>query len=60
MNINERTQPPFTFICLTYQTKYLVRVCSFIKRTNLNELPAEQFMNCSLNDRFVYVPKDNG
>ncbi|MFS8035193.1 hypothetical protein Hanom_Chr17g01590181 [Helianthus anomalus] len=32
------------------QTKeFLVRVCSFIKRTNTNELSAERFMNCLLN-----------
>ncbi|MFS7983600.1 hypothetical protein Hanom_Chr11g00976361 [Helianthus anomalus] len=41
------------FICLTYRTKFLVHVCSFIKRMNINELPAEQFTNCSLNIRFV-------
>ncbi|MFS7891925.1 hypothetical protein Hanom_Chr00s000434g01643551 [Helianthus anomalus] len=44
----------FMFVCLTYQTKFLVRVCSFIKRTDINKLPAEQFMNRLLNVRFVY------
>ncbi|MFS7925803.1 hypothetical protein Hanom_Chr04g00289401 [Helianthus anomalus] len=42
------------FVCLTYRTKFLVRVCPFIKRMNINELPVERFMNCSMNVRFVY------
>ncbi|MFS7914624.1 hypothetical protein Hanom_Chr02g00155621 [Helianthus anomalus] len=56
MNLNGRTQSLFIFVCLTYQTKYLVRVCSFIKRTNIYELPTKRFTNCSLNIRFVYSP----
>ncbi|MFS7961419.1 hypothetical protein Hanom_Chr08g00714791 [Helianthus anomalus] len=44
------------FVHLTNRTKFLVHVRSFIKRTNINELPAEQFTNCSLNVRFVYSP----
>ncbi|MFS7906526.1 hypothetical protein Hanom_Chr01g00060261 [Helianthus anomalus] len=44
------------FVHLTNRTKFLVHVRSFIKRTNINELPAEQFTNCSLNVRFVYNP----
>ncbi|MFS7917601.1 hypothetical protein Hanom_Chr03g00191021 [Helianthus anomalus] len=46
------------FVHLTNRTKFLVvvHVRSFIKRTNINELPAEQFTNCSLNVRFVYTP----
>ncbi|KAJ0443449.1 hypothetical protein HanIR_Chr16g0820891 [Helianthus annuus] len=44
------------FVHLTNRTKFLVHVRSFIKRTNINELPAERFMNCSLNVRFVYSP----
>ncbi|MFS8014637.1 hypothetical protein Hanom_Chr15g01346851 [Helianthus anomalus] len=44
------------FVCLTYRTKFLVHVCSFIKRTNINEVPAEWFTNFSLNVRFVYSP----
>ncbi|MFS7994612.1 hypothetical protein Hanom_Chr12g01108081 [Helianthus anomalus] len=38
----------FMFVHLTNRTKILVHVRSFIKRTNINELPAEQFTNCSL------------
>ncbi|MFS7924788.1 hypothetical protein Hanom_Chr03g00276781 [Helianthus anomalus] len=45
------------FICLTYQTKFLVRIRSFIKQTNINKLPAEQVMNSSLNVRFIYSHK---
>ncbi|MFS8030587.1 hypothetical protein Hanom_Chr17g01535741 [Helianthus anomalus] len=37
------------FVCLTYRTKFLVRVCSFIERMNINELPTERV-------RFVYSP----
>ncbi|MFS8022074.1 hypothetical protein Hanom_Chr16g01435231 [Helianthus anomalus] len=44
------------FVHLTNRTKFLVHVRSFIKRTNINELPAERFTNCSLNVRFVYSP----
>ncbi|MFS7905061.1 hypothetical protein Hanom_Chr01g00043331 [Helianthus anomalus] len=44
------------FVHLTNRTKFLVHVRSFIKRTNINELPAERFTNCSLNVRFVYNP----
>ncbi|MFS8003339.1 hypothetical protein Hanom_Chr13g01212831 [Helianthus anomalus] len=43
------------FVCLTYQKKILVRVCSFIKRMNINEPPppppAEQLTRCSLSFR---------
>ncbi|MFS7904702.1 hypothetical protein Hanom_Chr01g00039181 [Helianthus anomalus] len=45
------------FVHLTNRTEFLVHVCSFIKRTNINELPAERFTNCSLNVRFVYSPR---
>ncbi|MFS8018986.1 hypothetical protein Hanom_Chr15g01398551 [Helianthus anomalus] len=41
------------FVPLTKRTKFLVRVRSFIKRTNTNELPAERFTNCLLNVQFV-------
>ncbi|MFS7908662.1 hypothetical protein Hanom_Chr01g00085781 [Helianthus anomalus] len=44
------------FVHLTNRTKFLVHVRSFIKRTNINELPVEQFTNYSLNVRFVYSP----
>ncbi|MFS7927670.1 hypothetical protein Hanom_Chr04g00311851 [Helianthus anomalus] len=47
MNINERTRPMFIFVHLTKRTKFLARDRSFIKRTNINELRAERFMNCS-------------
>ncbi|KAJ0548434.1 hypothetical protein HanIR_Chr08g0383751 [Helianthus annuus] len=46
------------FVHLTNRTKFLVHVCSFIKRTNIKELLAERFTNCLLNVRFVYSPKD--
>ncbi|KAJ0558330.1 hypothetical protein HanIR_Chr07g0335091 [Helianthus annuus] len=55
-NTIERTRPLFMFVHLTNRTEFLVHVRSFIKRTNINELPAEQFTNCSLNVRFVYSP----
>ncbi|MFS8020991.1 hypothetical protein Hanom_Chr16g01422241 [Helianthus anomalus] len=55
-NTFERTRHLFMFVHLTNRTKFLVHVCSFIKRTNINELPAEQFTNCSLNVHFVYNP----
>ncbi|MFS7950180.1 hypothetical protein Hanom_Chr07g00580321 [Helianthus anomalus] len=48
-NINEQTRHLFMFVCLTKRTKFLVHVRSFIKQTNTNELPAEQFTNCSAN-----------
>ncbi|MFS7998526.1 hypothetical protein Hanom_Chr12g01154921 [Helianthus anomalus] len=53
-NTIERTRHLFMFIHLTNRTKFLVRVRSFIKQTNVNELPTERFTNCSLNVRFVY------
>ncbi|KAJ0443346.1 hypothetical protein HanIR_Chr16g0819731 [Helianthus annuus] len=43
------------FVHLTKRTKFL-RACSFIKRTNTNELPAEWFTDCSLNVQFVCIP----
>ncbi|MFS7973799.1 hypothetical protein Hanom_Chr09g00860891 [Helianthus anomalus] len=46
------------FVHLTNRTEFLVHVRSFIKRTNINELPAERFTNCLLNVRFVYSPKN--
>ncbi|MFS7888899.1 hypothetical protein Hanom_Chr00s000002g01600461 [Helianthus anomalus] len=52
----ERTRHLFVFVHLTNRTKFLVHVCSLIKRTNVNELPAERFTNCSLNVQFVYDP----
>ncbi|MFS8018583.1 hypothetical protein Hanom_Chr15g01393721 [Helianthus anomalus] len=55
-NTIERTRPLFMFVHLTNRTEFLVHVRSFIKRTNINELPAERFTNCSLNVRFVYSP----
>ncbi|MFS8005498.1 hypothetical protein Hanom_Chr13g01238031 [Helianthus anomalus] len=55
-NINERTRPLFMLVHLTKQTKFLVRVRLFIKRTNTNELPAERFTNCSPNVWFVCSP----
>ncbi|MFS7925255.1 hypothetical protein Hanom_Chr04g00282491 [Helianthus anomalus] len=45
------------FVHLTKRTKFFVRVRSFIKRTNTNELPAERFMNCPLKVQFVCSPK---
>ncbi|MFS7926393.1 hypothetical protein Hanom_Chr04g00296541 [Helianthus anomalus] len=59
-NINERTRPLFMFIHLTKGTKFLVRVRLFDKRTkstNTNELPAEQFTNCSPDVWFVCNPR---
>ncbi|MFS7932893.1 hypothetical protein Hanom_Chr04g00373281 [Helianthus anomalus] len=50
-NTIERTRHLFIFVYLTNRTKFLVRVHSFIKRTNVNELPAERFTNGS---RTVY------
>ncbi|MFS7952653.1 hypothetical protein Hanom_Chr07g00609381 [Helianthus anomalus] len=43
-------------VYLTCRTKFLVRVCSFNKQTNITERPAKRFTNCSLNLRFVYSP----
>ncbi|MFS7898853.1 hypothetical protein Hanom_Chr00s032266g01770481 [Helianthus anomalus] len=42
------------FVHFTSQTKYLIRVRSLTKRTNINELLAERFTNCSSNVRFIY------
>ncbi|MFS8013390.1 hypothetical protein Hanom_Chr14g01332411 [Helianthus anomalus] len=47
------------FVHLTKRTNFFVRVRSFIKRTNTNELPAERFMNCSLKVQFVCSPNNN-
>ncbi|MFS7927415.1 hypothetical protein Hanom_Chr04g00308801 [Helianthus anomalus] len=47
------------FVHLTNRTEFLVHVRPFIKRTNINELPAERFTNWSLNVRFVYSPIHN-
>ncbi|MFS7976141.1 hypothetical protein Hanom_Chr10g00888961 [Helianthus anomalus] len=58
MNKNDRTQPLFMFVCITYQMEILVRVSSLIKQTNINELPTERFTNYSSNVRFVYSPID--
>ncbi|MFS8031534.1 hypothetical protein Hanom_Chr17g01547031 [Helianthus anomalus] len=44
------------FIHLTNQTKFLVRVCSFTKQTNVKGLPAEWSTNCSLNVWFICSP----
>ncbi|MFS7912830.1 hypothetical protein Hanom_Chr02g00134471 [Helianthus anomalus] len=55
-NTIERTRPMFMFVHLTNRTNFLVHVRSFIKRTNINELLAERFMNCSLNVWFIYSP----
>ncbi|MFS7989875.1 hypothetical protein Hanom_Chr11g01052081 [Helianthus anomalus] len=55
-NTIERTRPLFMFVHLTNRTEFIVHVRSFIKRTNINELPDERFTNCSLNVRFVYSP----
>ncbi|MFS7954484.1 hypothetical protein Hanom_Chr07g00631041 [Helianthus anomalus] len=50
-NTTERTRPLFIFVHLANRTKFFVHVRSFIKRTNVTELP-----NCSLNIKFVYSP----
>ncbi|MFS7965345.1 hypothetical protein Hanom_Chr09g00761141 [Helianthus anomalus] len=55
-NAIERTRQLFVFVHLTNRTEFLVYVRSLPKRTNVNELPAERFTNCSLNVRFVYSP----
>ncbi|MFS7965921.1 hypothetical protein Hanom_Chr09g00767841 [Helianthus anomalus] len=39
------------FVHLTKQMKFLVRACSFTKRTNTNVLPIERCTNPSLNVR---------
>ncbi|MFS8004726.1 hypothetical protein Hanom_Chr13g01229141 [Helianthus anomalus] len=45
------------FVHLTRRTIFLfVFIHLFVKRTNTNDLPAEQFTNCSLNVRFVCSP----
>ncbi|MFS7938430.1 hypothetical protein Hanom_Chr05g00439601 [Helianthus anomalus] len=44
------------FVHLTKRTEFFVRVHSFIKRTNTNELPVKRFMNCSLKVQFVCSP----
>ncbi|MFS7975514.1 hypothetical protein Hanom_Chr10g00881501 [Helianthus anomalus] len=46
-------RPLFMSVYLTKPTKFLVRVRSFIKRMMINEFPAEQFTNCSMNIRFI-------
>ncbi|MFS7943925.1 hypothetical protein Hanom_Chr06g00506011 [Helianthus anomalus] len=56
-NINERTRPLFMFVHLTKRTKFLVCVRLFNKQTSTNELPADQFTNCSPNVWFVCSPK---
>ncbi|MFS7966370.1 hypothetical protein Hanom_Chr09g00772941 [Helianthus anomalus] len=56
-NAIERTRHLLMFVHLTNRTKFLVHVRSLIKRTNINEFPAERFMNCSRNARFVYNPR---
>ncbi|KAJ0522533.1 hypothetical protein HanIR_Chr10g0483641 [Helianthus annuus] len=58
-NTIERTRPLFMFVHLTYRSKFLVHVRSYIKRTNINELPIERFTNCSLNVRFIYSTSNN-
>ncbi|MFS8012481.1 hypothetical protein Hanom_Chr14g01321401 [Helianthus anomalus] len=44
------------FVHLTKRTNFFFRVHLFNKRTATNELPAEQFTNCSLNVWFVCSP----
>ncbi|MFS7927915.1 putative F-box-like domain superfamily protein [Helianthus anomalus] len=56
---NETSVHVRSFNYLTNRTKFLVHVRSFIKRTNINELPAERFTNCLLNVWFVYSPTSN-
>ncbi|MFS7943661.1 hypothetical protein Hanom_Chr06g00502881 [Helianthus anomalus] len=57
MNTVERTRPLLVFNHLVNQTEYHVRVHSLTKQTKINELPAEQLTECSLNVWFVYSPK---
>ncbi|MFS8017761.1 hypothetical protein Hanom_Chr15g01384201 [Helianthus anomalus] len=54
-NIIERTWPLFVFVHLNNRTKSLFIFVFFIKRMNVNEIPAEQFTNNSLNVQFVYT-----
>ncbi|MFS7959228.1 hypothetical protein Hanom_Chr08g00688121 [Helianthus anomalus] len=56
MNAIEQTRQLFVFVHLTNRTESLVHVRSLTKRTNVNELPAKRFTNCSLNVQFVYNP----
>ncbi|KAJ0888856.1 hypothetical protein HanRHA438_Chr09g0406651 [Helianthus annuus] len=44
------------FVYLTKRTNFLVHVRLFNKRKNTNELPAEQFTNCSPNVWFSCSP----
>ncbi|MFS7945050.1 hypothetical protein Hanom_Chr06g00519421 [Helianthus anomalus] len=53
-NTTEQTRHLFMFVHLTNRTKFLVHILSFIKQTDINELPAERFKNCSLNVQFIY------
>ncbi|MFS7902042.1 hypothetical protein Hanom_Chr01g00006621 [Helianthus anomalus] len=46
-NVVERTRHLFVFVHLVNRTEYLVRVHSLTKRTNINELPTEQFRTFS-------------
>ncbi|MFS7984010.1 hypothetical protein Hanom_Chr11g00981531 [Helianthus anomalus] len=48
----------FVFVHLVNRTEYLVRIRSLTKRTNINEPPAKQFTNCSLNIRSIFTPID--
>ncbi|MFS7966001.1 hypothetical protein Hanom_Chr09g00768741 [Helianthus anomalus] len=59
LNVHEhkRTWPLFMFLHLTKQTKFLVRVRFFNKRTNTNELSAKRFTKCSPNIWFVHTSK---
>ncbi|MFS8000128.1 hypothetical protein Hanom_Chr12g01174721 [Helianthus anomalus] len=50
-NTIERMIHLFMFVHLTNRMEFLVYVCVFIKRTNINELTAEHFTNGSLNVR---------
>ncbi|MFS7977578.1 hypothetical protein Hanom_Chr10g00905621 [Helianthus anomalus] len=54
VNAIERTRQLFVFIHLANRTEFFIHVRSLTTRTNVNELPAERFTNCSLNVRFVY------
>ncbi|MFS7939757.1 hypothetical protein Hanom_Chr05g00455671 [Helianthus anomalus] len=55
----ERMRDMFVFIHLTNRTKFLFHVYSSIKQTDINELPAEWFTNCSLKVMFIYSPRCN-
>ncbi|MFS7973047.1 hypothetical protein Hanom_Chr09g00851981 [Helianthus anomalus] len=48
----ERTRHLFMFVHSTNQTEFLVYVLSLIKRTNINELSAELFAECSFIDLY--------